>query len=468
MTNILLVDERVASLRKYFKILSNLGTRCTSINKIQQIPLVLNQEHPDAVFSNDRFVDFDHIDLIRMIKELDPFIPIILFSDKPNMDSVVRAMKAGAYDYLIPPLNQSKFGHALKILPEKREPVPGVLNYPKLNKNRFELADVVGKSLSMQNIARLVFKVAKSDANVLICGESGTGKELIANSIHRYSNRHKSPFIPLDCASLPHELIESEIFGYERGAFTGAENKKPGLLELANNGTLFLDEITELDISLQAKLLRVIQERQFRKVGGQDLINVNIRIVSATNRNPEKAIKEKIFRQDLYFRLNVIRIDLPPLRERKEDIPLLVESFIRKFNPKSSHAIAGIKKDALHYLQQYDWPGNVRELCNVVERAMSLAEGKWLTLNDLPENILDNHNYFDPSFQNLGFKEASELLLRQFRKKYFTKLFKKYNGNISKIANEAKLSRGSVYRMLHESELSNLGKPNNRSKPLIL
>ena len=305
----------------------------------------------------------------------------------------------------------------------------------------------------MQNIAKLVYKVAKSDASVLICGESGTGKELIANSIHKYSHRHKNAFIPLDCASLPHNLIESEIFGYEKGAFTGAEHQKPGLLELAHNGTLFLDEITEIDIALQAKLLRALQERKFRKVGGKNLINVDIRIVSATNRDPEKAVEEKIFRQDLYFRVNVIRIDLPPLRDRKEDIPFLVESFIKQFNPKASHVIEGITHDALHYLKQYNWPGNVRELCNVIERAMTLAEGKWLTVNDLPENILNNYNYFDDSYLNSGFKEASEMLLRQFRKKYFKSLFEKYNGNISKIANEAKLSRGSVYRMLQGSEL---------------
>ncbi|NOY60139.1 MAG: sigma-54-dependent Fis family transcriptional regulator [Calditrichaeota bacterium] len=456
MLNILLVDERVAALRKYFKIFSNLGTQCITVNKFDQIPLVLTQEHPDAIFSNDQFVDLEHIDLVKEIKGVAPSIPIILFSDNPNMDSVVRAMKAGVHDYLTPPLDQSKFKNALNIFPESKSPGKGLLNllnHSKLAKNNFELANVVGKSRIMQNIAKLVYKVARSDANVFICGESGTGKELIANNIHKYSRRHKNAFIPLDCASLPHELIESEIFGYEKGAFTGAECQKPGLLELAHNGTFFLDEITELDIALQAKLLRVIQERKFRKIGGKDLINVDIRIVSATNRDPEKAVEEKIFRQDLYFRVNVIRIDLPPLRDRKEDIPFLVESFIEQFNLKASHVIEGITHDALHCLKQYDWPGNVRELCNVIERAIALTEGKWLTVNDLPENILDNHNYFDTSYQNLGFKEASEMLLRQFRKKYFKNLLEKYNGNISKIANEAKLSRGSIYRMLQESEL---------------
>ncbi len=317
------------------------------------------------------------------------------------------------------------------------------------------LPDIIGRSQAMRDIADRIMKVAKNDVNVMISGESGTGKELIARSIHYHSTRKNAPFIPIDCVALPATLLESELFGFEKGAFTGAAQTKPGLFELADKGTLFLDEITELDSHLQAKLLRVLQERQFRRIGGKEFIHVDVRIISATNRNPETAVQEKWLRQDLYFRLNVVPIFIPPLRERKNDIEPLALHFIEKYTPFSHIDIHSISKDAMEKLKTHPWPGNIRELENTIQRMLSLTDHAVLEASDIPtefKNQLPAGN--TGGFWQRPYKEAKAECIEEFTRTYLNRLLQKQNGNISKVAESSGLSRAMIYRLLQKFNIS--------------
>jgi two-component system response regulator AtoC len=326
-----------------------------------------------------------------------------------------------------------------------------------LLRDTYTFDNIVGTNPQMKEIFEKVMKVARTEANILIYGESGTGKELIARSIHAHSVRSKGPFVPVDCVALPGNLLESELFGYEKGAFTGAINSKRGLLELANNGTFFLDEISELNLDLQAKLLRVLQERQFRHIGGKDLISVNIRVISATNRDPGVAVKEKILRHDLYYRLNVIPIHLPPLRERRDDIPLLAQFFLRKFSGEGEKPNMRFSEEAMKRLIRYSWPGNVRELQNVVERMVSLASGRLMGVEDLPDYLRQEpepaaNGVIVPT--DLTLREARQHWMEAFEKKYLIELINKYNGNISRVARKAGVHRMTIYRMLKQYNIT--------------
>ncbi|MFQ5632306.1 MAG: sigma 54-interacting transcriptional regulator, partial [bacterium] len=310
---------------------------------------------------------------------------------------------------------------------------------------------IIGTTEKMQKIFERVRRVAITEASVLITGESGTGKELIARAIHECSNRAKHAFVPVDCVALPATLLESELFGFEKGAFTGATKSKRGLFEEAHRGTFFLDEIGELSPELQAKLLRVLQERQFRHIGGKELINVDIRVVAATNRIPLKAVEDGILREDLYYRLNVVPIHLPPLRERPEDIPLLIQHFLKQFSEKNGKAVMSISEEVLNRLTHYRWPGNIRELQNVMERMVSLAYGKSITFDDLPEHFHDEMNgriatKIDASALTL--REARMKWMEKFEKKYLLDLLKQSRGNISLVARKADVNRMTIYRML--------------------
>ncbi len=326
----------------------------------------------------------------------------------------------------------------------------------------FGFESIVGKNQRMREIFERIRKVAKTDANILIYGESGTGKELIARSIHAHSHRAKGPFIAVDCVALPGNLLESELFGYEKGAFTGAVAAKRGLLELAHAGTFFLDEITELNLDLQAKLLRVLQERQFRRLGGKDLIEVDMRVISATNREPFAAVKDRALRHDLYYRLNVIPIALPPLRERKDDIPLLCQSFLEKFAGAGGTKVLEISPDALACLVGYSWPGNVRELQNVMERVASLASGPRLEAADLPgylrETVQGQSHGEDKApaahAADLPLREARQQWVEKFERDYLIELMNRCNGNISRVARKAGVHRMTIYRMLKHYDIT--------------
>jgi DNA-binding NtrC family response regulator len=326
-----------------------------------------------------------------------------------------------------------------------------------LLRDTYTFDNIVGTNQQMKEIFEKVIKVARTEANIMIYGESGTGKELIARSVHAHSPRAKGPFVPVDCVALPGNLLESELFGYEKGAFTGAVSAKRGLLELANDGTFFFDEICELNLDLQAKLLRVLQERQFRHLGGKELINVNMRVISATNRDPLEAVKEKHLRHDLYYRLNVIPIQLPPLRDRRDDIPLLAQHFLGKFCRDNARPLMRFSDEAMKRLLRYPWPGNVRELQNVVERMVSLTTGSLIGVEDLPEHVRDEPEPAGESFSlstDLTLREARQRWMEMFEKKYLIELINRYNGNISRVARKAGVHRMTIYRMLKQYQIT--------------
>jgi transcriptional regulator with PAS, ATPase and Fis domain len=314
------------------------------------------------------------------------------------------------------------------------------------------LESILTKSAAMNRVLEVMKKAAVTDANVLIFGESGTGKELIARGIHKLSRRNTNAFIPVDCVALPTNLLESELFGFEKGAFTGAIGTKHGLFELADQGTFFLDEICELDPRLQAKLLRVLQERQFRRIGGKNLINVDIRVISATNRNPEAAVREKFLREDLYFRLNVIPIYVPALRERKEDISSLAAYFINKFIHANGLGPKSLAPESTQLLLNYDWPGNVRELQNIMERLVSLCSRRMILPDDLPASIRAHASNTeaapDPMIQpSRSWREN----LSAFKRTYFKKLLEQTRGDIAEAARQAKVSPRTLYRLAHKN-----------------
>ena len=321
------------------------------------------------------------------------------------------------------------------------------------------LQAIIGTSEPIQRTLGRIQKVAKTEASVLITGESGTGKELAARAVHGCSMRCSSAFVPVDCVALPANLLESELFGHEKGAFTGANTAQKGLFEVADKGTFFLDEIGELSPDLQAKLLRVLQERQFRRLGGKKLIDVDIRVVAATNRDPITAVEQGLLREDLYYRLNVVPIHLPPLRERPDDIPLLIHHFLKKFNKASQVQIKGVQPEAMDVLMNYKWPGNIRELQNIVERMISLAYSDLLTLEDLPVQINKqsprvNIESRQTTYTHLPLREARADWLEKFEKKYLIDLIDDCDGNISHVARKAGVNRMTIYRMIKKYQIT--------------
>jgi two-component system nitrogen regulation response regulator GlnG len=363
----------------------------------------------DLALFDIRMPELTGLDLLLHAQEAGIAVPIVIMTGQTTMANAVEAMKRGAFDYLTKPFDLDEVkALAARALETKRLETesPSVLTV------HGQKEQIIGRSAAMQALYKIIGRIVKSDATVLIQGESGTGKELIARVIHQYSTRWRAPFLGVNCSAIPADLLESEFFGHERGAFTGAVERRLGKFEQTAGGTLFLDEIGDMPLPLQAKLLRVLQEREFSRVGGRDLIKTDVRIIAATNQDLEVAIKEQRFREDLYFRLRVIPLTLPPLRQRREDIPELVSYFIQKVNHDMTTAVANVTPEAMALLTQHAWPGNVRELENTILRAAVLAPGRRLTVSDLSlpatEPVLSEH------FTELSFEEAVRRKLRAY------------------------------------------------------
>jgi transcriptional regulator with PAS, ATPase and Fis domain len=323
----------------------------------------------------------------------------------------------------------------------------------------YQFDNMIGGCSSMRRVFDLIEQVAASDVDVLVHGETGTGKELVARSIHQRSNRSAAPFVPVDCGAIPETLLESEFFGHEKGAFTGAESKRIGLLEYADQGTFFLDELGELPGLLQAKLLRTLQERKVRHVGGREEIEIDVRVVAATARDLDEMIRQGQFRQDLYYRINVVRIDLPPLRERGDDIGLLAEHLCLRYSRSMGRDVRGITPEAYQVLRQYRWPGNVRELTNVIRRALALAKGTMITVEELPEDLVIAAGAPNPSeagatkLEPVGFFAEREAQLMKFERKYLSEILKRHEGDVRTAAAEARIPRGTLYRLMKKHGL---------------
>ncbi len=385
--SILVVDDEV-TLRYFLeRSLRDQGYETLSAGTVADALDLVYSRQIDCALLDQHLPDGVGFDVLRALKEVDADLPIIVLTGYGSLDSVKTAFRYGVFDYLTKPPDLTELnrlvGQALQNVDVRREvrrqrvappPAPGDL--------------VMGRNPAMREIMRLVQRVAVQSTNVLIQGESGTGKDVLANLIHRLSPRAKQPFVPINCAAIPDHLLESELFGYEAGAFTGARKQKKGLIELADKGTLFLDEIGSLRLDLQAKLLRVLESREFRRVGGTTDIHVDVRLVSATNRDLQAAVAASEFREDLFWRLRVIPIKLPPLRERIEDIDLLIAKFISEFAREFGKEIRGVAPDALQALHGHRWPGNIRELRNVIERAAILCDGPEITAAHLPPDLV--------------------------------------------------------------------------------
>jgi DNA-binding NtrC family response regulator len=343
---------------------------------------------PHVVIADLVMPRMDGLGLLSGLEQDLDHLAVVMLTAKGSIATAVEAMKKGAFDFLTKPVDTEQLRQVLDRALERSSAFERAERYRKNLRETGAFGRMVGSSPAMVKLHDLLAKIGPSSASVLIVGESGTGKELVARTLHELSPRQKARFVAVNCAAIPETLLESEIFGHERGAFTGAEGRRQGLFELAGGGTLFLDEVAEMAPATQAKLLRVLEERSFRRLGGSEEIHVDVRVLAATNRDPVKALEEGKLREDLYYRLNVFTLELPPLRERKEDISLLVAAFIREVNERNQRSVVGIEDDALQAIRSYHWPGNLRELRNVIERSVIVAKGSRIRKEDLPPPVL--------------------------------------------------------------------------------
>lgn len=331
----------------------------------------------------------DGLQLLRALQEQDRDVSVVILTAQGTVESAVAAIKDGAYDYLTKPVDPQRLKILLDKVVERQETLREVKTLRRQLRDHGSFGRMIGHSPGMRKIYRIIEQAAPTSASVLISGESGTGKELVAQTIHELSPRQQQPFVAINCAAIPETLLESEIFGHEKGAFTGASERRMGCFEMADRGTIFLDEIVEMTPATQVKLLRVLQERTFRRLGGRIEQSVDVRVIAATNADPVEAVAKGKLREDLFYRLNVFNITLPPLRERKEDLPLLVQSFLTEFNAMNGKAVLAVEHNAMRALEQYHWPGNVRELRNVIERATILADGQFIEVRHLPPMLVE-------------------------------------------------------------------------------
>jgi two-component system response regulator PilR (NtrC family) len=442
-SRVLVVDDEKSILMLLEEALTQWGYQVTAAGTGADALAALRTEVFDAALTDVRMPDMSGLDLLREIKKRDESIEVVIMTGYPTISSAVEALKEGAYDYLSKPLILDELRHLMQRLMERRFLRGEVQTLRMRLGEELTVNELIGASASMARVKEIIGKVAVTDSPVLIEGESGTGKELVAAAIHRLSARAKGPFIPVNCSAIPRDLLESEFFGHVRGAFSGAVADALGLFRGANEGTIFLDEIAELPPELQVKLLRVLQEMQVRPVGSTKAYPVDVRVIAATNRNLEQAMKSGMFRQDLFYRLNVIRVTLPPLRERREDIPALVNHFIRRFNKRFRRDVRGVTQDAVAALTAYDFPGNVRELENLIERAFAMGTRESLTLADLPS--LSARPSITPSIDTKAVPTLAEV-----EKELILRALAVHNNDKEEAARALGISRRTIYRRLKE------------------
>ncbi len=397
---------------------------------------------PDVVLSDLAMPETDGLWLLRQLREELPECPVVFLTGQGTIEAAVEAIREGAYDFIVKPLDTARLKVCIDRALEKKETMREVQSLRRRLK-QLGSSDFIAQSASMRKVKELIEKVAPSKASVAISGESGTGKEVVARAIHNLSLRRDKPFIAINCASIPATLIESEFFGHERGAFTGADQRRPGVFELAHGGTLFLDELGEIPIELQAKLLRVLEEGRLRRLGGKAEIEVDVRVLCATNRDLKQEIKNQRFREDLYFRLNVFQIHLPPLRERREDVPILVQYFVEKFRGDSGKRVSGVHPDAMEVLKNHEWPGNIRELRNAVERAVILCDGELITREHLPPDMAGK------SPERHTFRLPFGLPLDAVEKEYILGSLQRNGNNKARTAEILGVSEKTLYNKLN-------------------
>lgn len=452
---ILVVDDEEDMLEVYEETLAHLRDVQVSTEKSsKKAENLLKEEAFDLLITDLKMPVPDGIGLLRKVKESSPETLVLLITGFPTIETAIESVKLGAFDYVVKPFSPDRLLTTVNMALEQKRLQDENRSLTRHLERDYKFDNIVSRSPAMLKIFEIIQQAADTESDVLLVGESGTGKELIARSTHARSRRKEGRFVPIDCGAIPYNLLESELFGYERGAFTGAYTTSLGLMELAHEGTLFLDEICELPSALQSKLLRALQERSFRRVGGKGEIRVDVRVIAATNKDIETEVKEKRFREDLYYRINVVKIQIPPLRNRNGDIPLLVSHFLGLYSAEMGRAVSGLDPEVMEVLTHYPWPGNVRELQNVLKRAITLTKHEVLTLDDLPEEVvtrgaeLQNHNSSTHGFFSLRAQK-----LASFEYEYLKELLTHSKGDVAKAAAEAVIPRGTFYRLMNKYHL---------------
>jgi two-component system response regulator HydG len=453
---ILVIDDEPATLKVMEANLRREGYAVCLAADGQAGLAQLASQPIDTVIADYMMPNLDGIALLEKIRTMGLDVPVIIITAYGSIEHAVKAMQLGAVNYLTKPINYSELMVVLQKTLEQYDLKQEVKRLRREVSARYRFSNIIGKSAAMQTIYDLITDLAKTDATVLIQGETGTGKELIAKAIHYNSARKERPFIGVSCAALPETLLESELFGHEKGAFTGAVKTRLGRFEQADGGTIFLDEIGDIPLPTQAKLLRVLQEREFERVGGNETVRVDVRLISATNKDLRKAIQGGSFREDLFYRLNVILISVPPLRERLEDLPLLAFHFLRLYAERFNKTIDDIVPDAIQLLAQQRWPGNVRELENVIERGVILEKSNSLTAETIarclqPSEASSFHFFI---YENMPFRTAKQNLLDRFEREYISRLLDKHKGNITTAAKEAELDYKNFFEKMKRHGLS--------------
>jgi two-component system response regulator AtoC/two-component system nitrogen regulation response regulator NtrX len=453
---ILIVDDEETVLYTLQAVLKREGYTIQSARNAREALEKLETGTYDLIISDVNMPGISGLDLLDAVKTRDPECLVILITAYGSEVIAVDAMRRGAYDYLPKPFANDDLKITVRRALEKRRLRQENILLKERLQERSGLHAIVGASEGMQHVYELMEKVAPNDVTVLITGESGTGKEMVANAIHSLSHRHDGPFVRVNCAALPETLIESELFGYERGAFSGAVSRRLGKFELADKGTIFLDEIGDMSLATQTKILRILQEREFERLGGQSVIRVDTRVIAATNRDLTKAIRDNAFREDLFYRLNVVNIQLPPLRERLSDIPSLVQHFTQRFCVKFRKPEHRFSESFIGRLVQYPWPGNVRELQNLIERVIILEDENMFQPQQKKapgKANLENQAFISDSVLTMPYKEAKEMVLSGFERRFFSHLLEKARGNVSKAARLAGMHRKNLYLKLKELNL---------------
>jgi len=463
--SILIIDDEVELCQSLSEMLKGEeeGYKVSVANSGKKGLEKIKEEVPDLVLLDIKMPEMDGIETLEKIKAIDEDVLVIMLTAYQTVETAVKAMKLGAYDYISKPFNYEELKIIIKRALQTRDLSREVISLRHQLRDKFSFKNIIGRSDKMKEVLYKIEKVAPTNTTVLIRGESGTGKELIAKTIYRYSPRKDKPFIAVDCAGLPESLIESELFGHTKGAFTGAIAKKIGKFELAQRGTLFLDEIGNLPVNIQVKLLRALQEREINRIGDKYPIKIDIRIIIATNTNLEEAMKRGTFREDLYYRINVFSIFLPSLREQKEDIPLLALHFLNKFNPILGKKVKDISERSMHLLVDYSWPGNVRELQNIIRQAIIMAEDIILP-EHLPFYIKENKVGVDfvstlvekekiGSTEDFSLKKIVNQLSQETERRIILEVLKRTKGNKAETARLLKINYKTLYNKIREYKI---------------
>ncbi len=410
---------------------------------------------PDLVLLDIMLPGMDGIEVLKRIKQIDENLPVIMLSAQGSIEVAVDALKFGAFDYFPKPIDIQRLEPSIKNAIKNYDLTKELESLKENVKKEYSFDNIISSDGKMQDVFKLVSKVLNNDITVLIHGESGTGKELIARAIHYNGKRKDKPFIVVNCASIPRELLESELFGHEKGSFTGAHQRKLGKFELANGGTIFLDEVGELEMLLQAKLLRVIQEKEFERVGGTELIKTDVRIISATNRDLKLAVEKKEFREDLFYRLNSFPIYIPPLRLRRGDILVLTQHFLDNFNRKLDKNIKGFSKKALKLVYEYNWPGNIREMENTIERCLIICDKDTIDVDDLPAHIRAAEPVVSTDYSGSLFSDDNIIPFEKLKEESIRHALRVTNGNIVEAAKKLQLGRATIYRLMEKYNIEN-------------